>query len=134
MVRRPPMDYESSPAGRCLWCRRKAGTPRRRWHDSCVAAFFLCRGSSSYSIALTPCADCGGSAAEIDHRDPIWAARLSGDRRRILRAFLSSNLRWLCRGCHARKTAREAGERARSRRREQAHNAPLPLFGPAPPN
>jgi len=58
------------------------------------------------------CVDCGAlvditpgteQAFELDHEVPLWAGGLDDD----------SNRRCRCIACHAEKTAREAGERAR---------------------
>ena len=52
---------------------------------------------------------------ELDHRVPIMLAARRG-LRDYVRAFLLSNLQWLCRECHRRKTAGDtraiAGRRA----------------------
>lgn len=55
------------------------------------------------------------TALELEHTRPLWlTAHLPDDERRPF--FGPTNLRLLCRGCHKKKTAREAGERAKGNR------------------
>lgn len=50
----------------------------------------------------------------VDHVRPLWS--LTTAERGELRWWLPFNLQLLCKGCHDRKTSREAGDRARIRR------------------
>ena len=104
--------------GTCLWCGDPTGPPRRCWHQSCATAYLVARGEVS-DPSTTPvisredrCTECGDPAREIDHRDSLGAASRSGSWRRLIRAYTVTNLRWLCRDCHASKTRRDRREQA----------------------
>ena len=125
------------PMRRCVWC----GQPvrRGRWHTNCVPAYMASRGSVRFVgttkrlIAGHVCEACGTDMSkntrdipnrryakrmlhgEVDHRYPIWRARLdqAAGRRGWWKAWTVANLQILCRDCHLRKCADEAAERAK---------------------
>ena len=47
----------------------------------------------------------GAEQIELDHRDALSVAWVSGNERRLLRALTLGNLQHLCRSCHIEKTA-----------------------------
>ena len=59
-----------------------------------------------HDICAPPQATSGNPSDEMDHRLAIEVARALGPAA-MLRAFTPDNLRWLCRGCHRRKTGQD---------------------------
>ena len=105
--------------GRCRWCERPT-EDRKTWHLPCVDAYRLAlgtvidhRGRTVLTVRDCPCGEPG---QELDHRDALSLAMMSGDSRRILRAHTLGNLQWLCRGCHAAKTRTDMAKLAGMRR------------------
>ena len=95
------------PRGYCIWCGR-ACNKGAAWHSKCVTQYALASGLT-YSfgrplLKRAPCT-CGRPGNELDHELALSVAKLLGSRRLRLRSVLRDNLRWLCRDCHARKTA-----------------------------
>ena len=99
----------NSTVGRCRWCRTAVARPARYWHPECLTAYAVAQGrqyAGSYALVeRTACEDCREPAAELDHRTALSVAWLSQNRKTILRAYSTDNLRWLCHPCHTGKTA-----------------------------
>ena len=89
--------------GVCHWCYEKTARPQTRWHLYCLNAYRVASGQHPDEIQHTLCEICGNPSDEMDHRLAIEVARALGPAA-MLRAFTPDNLRWLCRGCHRRKT------------------------------
>ena len=100
--------------GTCSWCQRSC-SKSKKWHRPCLQAYGAARGLTKWPnksrslLRAAACEECGKPGTEIDHRLAIGIAHLKG-RRYILRAFLLSNLRWLCSECHRIKTAADRAE------------------------
>ncbi len=125
--------------GFCKWCQRYVGGKKmkktwrvgagRRYHKRCYKQYALARGAARdvYHNLVIPlprppiCDDCGAAfnrsdrRPELDHLLALKVAQLTG-RREYIRAFLPSNLRWICRPCHLVKTRCDVAEVARLRR------------------
>ena len=113
--------------GWCRWCRRPVDAsegPRFRakfWHTVCGLAYLAALGrqvnfAGQPLIDRAPCEECGADGQQVDHRLALSVAWASGDPRAIIRAYTLQNLRWLCIGCHRKKTRADMGELARIRR------------------
>lgn len=120
---RPP--YERV-AGACSLCGDPVVAPRRSWcGPGCVDRWALATTPRLQRKALAAifdgCWECrrprsDGIRLDVDHRRPLWS--LTAKERLNLTWWELPNLQLLCSGpdsCHARKTAREAAERARRR-------------------
>ena len=79
---------------------------KTRWHLYCLNIYRVASGQHPDEIQHTLCEICGDSSDEMDHRLAIEVARALGPEA-MLRAFTPDNLRWLCRGCHKRKTRQD---------------------------
>lgn len=102
--------YPDAPLGTCRYC----GQPCRvgmRSHPDCAAEHREMRDYRGTALAEhgEVCARCSTTRGpfEADHEVPLWRG---GSKRK-------SNVQVLCQPCHKRKTAREAAERARLRKR-----------------
>jgi len=126
----------NAPKGTCRWCGRKLKGKRASIRRYCYSKYKGrdCVGEYKRSMTWNPrhalmaqavskheelrCADCGfevgakinaegryeGLAWEADHEIPLWDG---GE-------HTMENLRARCVSCHAAKTAREAGQRAKT--------------------
>ena len=92
--------------GVCRWCYERTASLKTRWHSYCLNAYRVASGQKPEEMQLTLCEICGGRADEMDHRLAITVAKALGTEAE-LRAFTLGNLRWLCRGCHRRKTRQD---------------------------
>ena len=99
--------------GRCVWCGDATTGRRWRWHEDCVAAYLAAQGQQRYPggrplIALEGgCAECGGPATEVDHKEALALVWHYGDWDLVLAAHTLDNLQALCGDCHKAKTARD---------------------------
>lgn len=118
-------DLGKAVRGTCVWCGQPADTKRKTWHPHCVAAFQAAKGYTKFVSTLIPywvgdekakCEMCDRPGEEIDHRLALSIAHRLG-RRAELRAYRIENLRWLCRECHAVKTAADRRVLARMNRK-----------------
>ena len=109
------------PPGSCAWC----WTPKdpgqhtnANYHPDCVIIMTALKGirETPYGKPLVPrgLCECGEEATELDHIVPLSIAVMDGLRVWI-RAFMPSNLQWLCRECHRRKTSKDRADLARRR-------------------
>ena len=97
-------EWADSPVhGMCRWCIRPTSHFRLIWHAYCFNAYRVATGLKPQQIQKTLCQVCGNPAEELDHKLSITVACALG-RDALLRAFTLSNLQWLCRTCHRRKT------------------------------
>lgn len=125
----PTFDRLRHYDGRCRWCgvTFTEAEGRRAWHPACVAAYWLATAQSSRlrRFLRTPgtCV-CGAPGTELDHTDALSVASASGDRRRYIEALTITNLRWLCRACHSRKTGAD-----RRRLNDLLNGLPIPQEG-----
>ena len=117
-----PLGRPQREPGICRWCGRPACTARRRWHVTCISTYRLALGSviGPDGAPVLPMEDCpcGNPGMELDHRDALSLAWVSGDPRRILRAHTMGNLQWLCRECHAGKTREDMRELRETRQNQ----------------
>lgn len=137
---RPP--YHHHPGRVCRLCGVKLTGRQRTWcADGCVLVWFLATDSAVALRHLVElhgrrCWECWATeepgtwpwwetghtgtppaqaiVLEVEHVRPLWS--LTDLERGELRWWLPFNLQLLCRPCHRRKSAREAGERAQVRR------------------
>ncbi len=112
---------------RCRWCWQPVDRRGTRWHRECLRWFGAARGLTTYPVGQTPliprqrCCKCSAAAYRYVERFNEWAPEplqldhaiglaLADELGRwwSVRARTPDNLRWLCRGCHAVKTADEA--------------------------
>ena len=130
---------KKGPPGRCVWCRELC-LPRRWWHDDCVKAYFVAISTQTYPVTTLDrfrvCVECGKHGKEIDHRYPLALARIhqAEGKRGWWKAWVVSNLQFMCRGCHALKTRLDVAQIAyakrlirQSKRDEAAGVLALPL-------
>ena len=89
--------------GLCRWCGTPTANLRLTWHTYCFNAYRVATGLKPVQIQKTLCVRCGGPPVDLDHELSIVVARALGEAA-LLRAFTLPNLRWLCKGCHRRKT------------------------------
>ena len=89
--------------GLCRWCGAPSANFRLTWHTYCFNAYRVATGLKPVQIQKTLCVRCGGPPVDLDHELSIVVARALGEAA-LLRAFTLPNLRWLCKGCHRRKT------------------------------
>ena len=102
---------KSKPKGCCAWCRTPLDPgqhPRANFHPNCAPWLSIAKGqrttaSGDWVVPRAPCSTCGAHGIELDHRTPIGLAALQSPRC-YARAFLPSNLQWLCSPCHRYKT------------------------------
>ena len=106
LVNRTASWKEPPSNGICRWCYEPTAHIRTRWHSYCLNAYRVASGQHPEQIQKTLCEICGSQPDEIDHRLAIEVARALGPAA-MLRAFTPDNLRWLCRGCHRRKTRQD---------------------------
>ena len=92
--------------GICRWCYERTSNIKTRWHLYCLNAYRVASGQHPDEIQHTLCEICGDPSDEMDHRLAIEVAHALGPDA-MLRAFTPDNLRWLCRGCHRRKTRQD---------------------------
>ena len=85
---------------------RTNGRSGTRWHPYCLNACRVAFGQHRDETLHTLCEICGDPSDEMDHSLAIEVARALGPTA-MLRAFTPDNLRWLCRGCHKRKTGQD---------------------------
>lgn len=105
------------PPGTCAWCwtpMEREKSSRANYHPGCALIMTALKGVrvTPYGVPLIPrssCAICGCDGTELDHRIPLALAAMDGIRAWI-RAFLPSNLQWLCATCHQSKTSQDLGE------------------------
>ena len=83
--------------------RRASG---RAGTSTALNSYRVASGQHPDEIQHTLCEICGNPSDEMDHRLAIEVARALGPAA-MLRAFTLDNLRWLCRGCHKRKTGQD---------------------------
>ena len=105
----PAFPGPTSERGFCRWCDEPCETRRHLWHPECVVYYFAALARlvafDEHWMPPTDC-PCGKPGAELDHRLALAVAWHLGERA-WLRAHLPSNLQWLCRDCHRRKTAED---------------------------
>ena len=106
LVNRTARWREPSVYGICRWCYEPTASIKTRWHRYCLNAYRVASGQHPDEIQHTLCEICGDPSDEIDHTLAIEVARALGPAA-MLRAFTLDNLRWLCRGCHKRKTGQD---------------------------
>ena len=96
--------WDEAPVnGLCRWCGTPTANFRLTWHTYCFNAYRVATGLKPVQIQKTLCVRCGGPPVDLDHELSIVVARALGEAA-LLRAFTLPNLRWLCKGCHRRKT------------------------------
>ena len=92
--------------GVCRWCYELTASLTTRWHRYCLNAYRVASGQHPDEIQHRLCEICGNPSDEMDHRLAIEVAKTPGPAA-MLHAFTPDNLRWLCRGCHKRKTRQD---------------------------
>lgn len=124
-IRQPPRNLRPPP-GTCTLCGAPCEGRRRTWcSKGCVDRWWAATTPRAQRAALRAaydgCWECRarGVPLDVDHVRPLWS--LNAAERHDLKWWELPNLQLLCRGdhggrCHARKTAREAAQRARARR------------------
>ena len=97
--------------GRCRWCNRETKGRAFAWHPYCVDAYRCALGLTRGTDGrwLVPKADCpcGQPGEELDHTVALSVAWATKEPRTILRAYMMTNLAWLCHQCHATKTGED---------------------------
>ena len=106
LVKRTSTWGEPPRNGICRWCYELTASPKTRWHLYCLNIYRVASGQHPDEMQRTLCEICGDPPDEMDHRLSIEVARALGPEA-MLRAFTLDNLRWLCRGCHRRKTRQD---------------------------
>lgn len=120
-LRQPPRPPFKAERGRCALCGGPIPKGCYSWCRACPPVWRLATASTAVlrahlaAVDGPACRSCGEPGTEVDHVRPLWS--LAPDERSQLRWWLPFNLQLLCRSCHAAKTALEAAERARLRRR-----------------
>ena len=122
----PASNLRSDTWGTCRWCELpcKRG---HKWHSACFRMFCMARGQTMLTgrhetvVKRADCALCGKEHVPVtrhkygeptvhphslDHALAIGVAKLI-DAASWARAYLPTNLRWLCHGCHVAKTKRD---------------------------
>lgn len=137
-IRHPPRnpDQRLGYVGLCVWCGHPiTGAKTKRWHPNCVTVYRIAKFQADaikhvWARDRGICAGCGldshkwGPEAEVqnprmgywqaDHIVPLWSVDKKSEG--AFRYWMLENLQTLCKWCHDKKTAAEAGERARKRR------------------
>lgn len=137
--RRGEIHVYRTKGGTCRICREpivEDGVPnlRKTWHPGCLETYWLQTNAGEtrrivFKRDAGVCRDCSAT-------DPYFRGDWAADHVVPLidgGGFGLDNLQTLCTACHARKTAREAGERAARRatvrRFQQMDALPNLLFG-----
>ena len=113
IVRSLTANWRETRTARCVWCGDATSGRRWRWHEDCAAAYLAARGQQRHQdgrplIALDGgCAECGGPATEVDHKESLALVWHYGDWDLVLAAHTLDNLQPLCGDCHKAKTARD---------------------------
>ena len=105
-----PAGYGRNATRRCAWCYLAFDEERyhHRWfHPTCrtwlaAASGYRDLNGGGLVLAVADC-PCGEPGTDLDHRVAVGIAALTGPREYV-RAYLPSNLQWLCRSCHSAKT------------------------------
>lgn len=95
--------------GICRWCYEPMVSINIHWHLYCLNAYRVASGRCPDATQHILCEVYGGPSDDMDqmdHRLAIKVARVLGPAAMIC-AFTLDNLRWLCRGCHRRKTRQD---------------------------
>jgi hypothetical protein len=158
----PPAPYREAAyakdAGNCCVCGQSVfrfgwhrdmwgdGRPNTKanWHACCVAAWKLWVAPNAHLRSLKRrqqhrCSETGGrlvKVAEVDHRQPlfqVWNHRLICPWPKLLDYWGAPNLQVINPPAHLEKSAREAAERARTRRHRTVDGSgTVPLAAPLP--